>query len=29
MREYVDLSKVDEEYPQFLCNFTEKIKELF
>jgi len=27
-REYVDLSKVDEEYPQFLCNFTEKIKEL-
>jgi hypothetical protein len=28
MREYVDLSKVDEEYPQFLCNFTEKIKEL-
>jgi hypothetical protein len=28
MREYVDLSKVDEEYPQFLCNFKEKIKEL-
>lgn len=28
MREYVDLSKIDEEYPQFLCNFKEKIKEL-
>ncbi|GAB6046095.1 hypothetical protein JCM11957_16940 [Caminibacter profundus] len=28
MKEYVDLSKVDEEYPQFLCNFKEKIKEL-
>jgi hypothetical protein len=28
MREYVDLSKVDEEYPEFLCNFKEKIKEL-
>jgi len=27
-REYVDLSKVDEEFPQFLCNFTEKIKNL-
>ena len=27
-REYVDLSKVDEEFPQFLCNFKEKIKEL-
>jgi len=28
MRKYVDLSKVDEEYPQFLCNFKEDIKEL-
>ncbi|WP_456470547.1 DNA polymerase III subunit alpha [Caminibacter sp.] len=28
MRDYVDLSKVDEEFPQFLCNFKEKIKEL-
>ncbi|NPA11440.1 MAG: DNA polymerase III subunit alpha [Epsilonproteobacteria bacterium] len=28
MREYVDLSKVDEEFPEFLCNFTPKIKEL-
>ena len=28
MREYVDLSKVDAEFPQFLCNFKEKIKEL-
>jgi len=28
MREYVDLSKVDEEFPMFLCNFKEKIKEL-
>jgi len=28
MREYVDLSKVDKEYPMFLCNFKEKIKEL-
>jgi len=27
-REYVDLSKVDEEFPQFLCNFKDKIKEL-
>jgi hypothetical protein len=27
-REYVDLSKVDEEFPEFLCNFKEKIKEL-
>ena len=27
-REYLDLSKVDEEYPEFLCNFKEKIKEL-
>ena len=28
MREYVDLSKVDEDFPMFLCNFKEKIKEL-
>ena len=28
MREYVDLSKVDSEFPEFLCNFKEKIKEL-
>jgi len=28
MREYVDLSKIDKDYPQFLCNFKEKIKEL-
>ncbi|MEO1923306.1 MAG: DNA polymerase III subunit alpha [Nautiliaceae bacterium] len=28
MREYVDLSKVDEDFPQFLCNFKEKIKKL-
>ncbi len=28
MREFVDLAKVDEEFPQFLCNFTERIKEL-
>jgi hypothetical protein len=27
-REYVDLSKVDGEFPMFLCNFKEKIKEL-
>ena len=27
-REYVDLSKVDNEFPMFLCNFKEKIKEL-
>ena len=27
-KEYLDLSKVDEEYPEFLCNFKEKIKEL-
>jgi tetratricopeptide (TPR) repeat protein len=27
-REYVDLSKVDAEFPMFLCNFKEKIKEL-
>jgi hypothetical protein len=24
----VDLSKVDAEFPMFLCNFKEKIKEL-
>jgi len=28
MNEYVDLSKVDSEFPEFLCNFKEKIKEL-
>ena len=27
-REYLDLSKVDAEFPEFLCNFKEKIKEL-
>jgi len=27
-REYLDLSKIDEEFPEFLCNFKEKIKEL-
>ncbi|AZV47031.1 DNA polymerase III subunit alpha [Nautilia sp. PV-1] len=27
-RNYVDLSKVDEEFPQFLCNFNDNIKEL-
>ena len=27
-REYLDLSKVDAEFPEFLCNFTEKIQEL-
>ena len=27
-KEYIDLSKVDEEFPEFLCNFKEKIKEL-
>jgi len=27
-KEYLDLSKIDKEYPQFLCNFKEKIKEL-
>jgi len=27
-REYVDLSKVDKEFPQFLCNFKENIKDL-
>ncbi len=27
-REYLDLSKIDEEFPEFLCNFTEKIKDL-
>jgi len=28
MQKYVDLSKVDAEFPQFLCNFKEEIKEL-
>ncbi|WP_024789357.1 DNA polymerase III subunit alpha [Lebetimonas sp. JH292] len=27
-KEYVDSSKVDAEFPMFLCNFKEKIKEL-
>jgi len=27
-KEYVDLSKIDAEFPMFLCNFKEKIKEL-
>jgi len=27
-KEYLDLSKVDSEFPEFLCNFKEKIKEL-
>jgi len=27
-KEYVDLSKIDSEFPMFLCNFKEKIKEL-
>ena len=29
MREYVDLSKIDEEFPMFLVNFKNKINELF
>jgi len=28
IRNYVDLSKVDKDYPMFLCNFKENIKEL-
>ncbi len=28
MQKYVDLSKIDEEFPEFLCNFKENIKEL-
>ncbi len=28
MKKYVDLSKVDAEFPEFLCNFKEEIKEL-
>ncbi len=28
MQEYVDLSRVDPEFPMFLCNFKEKIKDL-
>ena len=28
MQKYVDLSKVDAEFPEFLCNFKENIKEL-
>jgi len=27
-KEYVDLTKIDSEFPMFLCNFKEKIKEL-
>ena len=27
-KEYLDLSKIDQEFPEFLCNFKEKIKEL-
>ena len=27
-KEYLDLNKIDKDYPQFLCNFKEKIKEL-
>ena len=27
-KEYVDLAKIDAEFPMFLCNFKEKIKEL-
>jgi hypothetical protein len=27
-KEYVNLNKVDAEFPMFLCNFKEKIKEL-
>ena len=26
-KKYVDLSKVDAEFPEFLCNFKEEIKE--
>jgi len=29
MQEYVDLSKVDQEFPMFLVNFKDKINELF
>jgi hypothetical protein len=28
MREYVNTSKVDSEFPMFLVNFTDKIQEL-
>ncbi len=28
MKKYVDLSKIDAEFPEFLCNFKEEIKEL-
>ncbi len=27
-RKYVDLAKIDEEFPMFLCNFKENIKKL-
>ena len=29
MKEYVDLSKIDPEFPMFLVNFKNKISELF
>jgi len=29
MQEYVDLSKIDQEFPMFLVNFKDKISELF
>jgi len=29
MKEYVDLSKIDQEFPMFLLNFKDKINELF
>lgn len=28
INKYVDLNKVDEEFPEFLCNFKKEIKEL-
>jgi len=28
MTKYVDLSKIDPEFPMFLCNFKEEIKDL-
>ena len=29
MKEYVDMSKIDSEFPMFLINFKDKISELF
>ena len=29
MKEYVDMSKIDAEFPMFLINFKDKISELF